>query len=286
LDLNEPAVELFRDHKIDLAEDKVEIGVCAQHNNGGLRANLWWESNLRHLFPVGEVCGTHGVRRPGGAALNAGQVGSLRAALYIAENYNQPPLDPDTFEKVTASQVDDCVAYCMRVCDGSEIPQLTTPASVIGDIQERMSRVAAHVRDPELVDEALDAARQLRQHIKEDLRVSSAKSLPVAFRAADLCLTHVMFLEAIRAYFKAGGRSRGSMIVLDPSGELPAQTLDEQWRFRSNEPDVPVDREILEIRLDDEERVVSQWVPVRPVPDADDWFEVMWRDYRAGNVVG
>ncbi len=32
-------------------------GICAQHNNGGLKANIWWESDLKHLFPVGEIEG-------------------------------------------------------------------------------------------------------------------------------------------------------------------------------------------------------------------------------------
>ncbi|MGM0680565.1 MAG: preprotein translocase subunit YajC, partial [Pseudomonadota bacterium] len=32
--------------------------------NGGLAGNIWWESeNIRHLFPVGEVNGSHGVYR-------------------------------------------------------------------------------------------------------------------------------------------------------------------------------------------------------------------------------
>ena len=285
LELNEPAVELFRAHKINLAQDWVEVAVCAQHNNGGLRANLWWESNLRHLFPVGEVCGTHGVRRPGGAALNSGQVGSLRAALYIAQNYTQPTLDLNTFKKVVAAQIGECVTFCARVCDGAEIQQSITPALAIGEIQERMSRVAAHVRDRDLVDEALTAARELWRRVQQDVRVSSAKSLPVAFRAADLCLTHLTYLEAIQAYLKAGGYSRGSVVVLDPTGELPATTGGDQWRFRLNEPDATVDKEILEIQLDEQERAVKQWVPVRPMPSSDEWFETVWRDYRAGNVI-
>ena len=74
--MNSPAVELYREHNIDLASEPLEIGVCAQHNNGGLKGNIWWESDLRHLFPVGEVNGSHGVYRPGGSALNSGQVGS------------------------------------------------------------------------------------------------------------------------------------------------------------------------------------------------------------------
>jgi hypothetical protein len=82
--MNPPAVDLYNSHGIDLAREPLEIAVCAQHNNGGFRGSVWWESNVRGLFPVGEVCGTHGVTRPGGSALNAGQVGSLRAAEFIA----------------------------------------------------------------------------------------------------------------------------------------------------------------------------------------------------------
>ena len=86
--MNPAAIELYREHGIDLNTDPLQIAVCAQHNNGGLAGNIWWEStNLKHFFPVGEVNGSHGVRRPGGAALNAGQLGGFRAAEYIANRY-------------------------------------------------------------------------------------------------------------------------------------------------------------------------------------------------------
>ncbi len=38
---------------------------------------------LPGCFAVGEVAGTHGVTRPGGAALNAGQVFAVRLARFI-----------------------------------------------------------------------------------------------------------------------------------------------------------------------------------------------------------
>ena len=53
--LNAPAIALFRDHGIDLEPEKLQIAVCAQHNNGGLKSTIWWESDIKHLFPVGEV---------------------------------------------------------------------------------------------------------------------------------------------------------------------------------------------------------------------------------------
>ncbi|MHC4917443.1 MAG: FAD-binding protein, partial [Planctomycetota bacterium] len=70
--MNPGAIELYSDHGIDITSEPLEIAVCAQHNNGGLAADHWWQSaNLPHLFPLGEVNGSHGVYRPGGSALNA-----------------------------------------------------------------------------------------------------------------------------------------------------------------------------------------------------------------------
>jgi hypothetical protein len=75
--MNQPAIQLYKDHGIDLHSEMLEIAVCAQHNNGGLLGNIWSESNVRHFFPVGETSGVFGVYRPGGSALNSTQVGSL-----------------------------------------------------------------------------------------------------------------------------------------------------------------------------------------------------------------
>ena len=97
--LNPGAISLYLDHNIDLSGEPLQIGVCAQHNNGGLSGDIWWEStNIAHLFPVGEVNGTHGVYRPGGTALNSGQVGAFRASQKIARAYGTSNLDRDKAE--------------------------------------------------------------------------------------------------------------------------------------------------------------------------------------------
>ena len=62
----------------------LEVAVCAQHNNGGLLTDAWWQTNIEGFFCAGEAAATHGIYRPGGSALNSGQVGSTRAAQYIA----------------------------------------------------------------------------------------------------------------------------------------------------------------------------------------------------------
>ncbi len=99
LKMNPLAYRLYLDNGIDLKNERLEIDVCAQHNNGGLAGNLWWESNLKHFFPVGEVNGTFGVYRPGGSALNSTQTGSTRAAQFIAARYGEEPLDIGSLAK-------------------------------------------------------------------------------------------------------------------------------------------------------------------------------------------
>jgi succinate dehydrogenase/fumarate reductase flavoprotein subunit len=103
--MNRPAIELYMSNGIDLRKEYLEIDVCAQHNNGGLIGNIWWESNIKHFFPVGEVNGTFGVYRPGGSALNSTQTGSLRAAQYIAANYIDQPLYIEEFMEIIKEQV-------------------------------------------------------------------------------------------------------------------------------------------------------------------------------------
>ena len=75
--MNELAIRYYQEHQVDLYCDKLDIAVCAQHNNGGVATNAYWETNIHGLFAVGKACGSHGVTRLGGTALNAGQVGQL-----------------------------------------------------------------------------------------------------------------------------------------------------------------------------------------------------------------
>lgn len=275
--MNPPAIEFFRSHGIDLRKDRLEIAVCAQHNNGGLCGNIWWESNIPHLFPIGEVNGSHGVRRPGGASLNAGQVGGLRAAMYIAARYAEPPLDPQAFIATTEHQLRECLGFARRVTAPSSHAPLPAEEA-IREIRERMSAHAAHVRCLAGVEEAVTAAWRLVRRLPEELAIPTLKELPAAFRAADLALTHAVYLEAIKEYLDRGGKSRGSAMVLTPSGGPPSALLGDEWRFACNDPNAWVDRRILEIALGDAGAVRKQWVDIRPIPEENEWFETVWRD--------
>ena len=42
--LNPLAVDFYKEHGVDLAHEMLEVAVCAQHNNGGLAVDGWWQT--------------------------------------------------------------------------------------------------------------------------------------------------------------------------------------------------------------------------------------------------
>jgi succinate dehydrogenase/fumarate reductase flavoprotein subunit len=276
--LNEPAVTLYRENGIDLAREPLEIAVCAQHCNGGLIGDRWWRSDLPGLYPVGEINGSHGVRRPGGASLNAGQVGALRAATWIAARGEgaRPEEDPPV------GAGDQIAAWLGRLerllAAGSEDHRAAR-----GELQRRMSRAGAHLRDPRLVAPALEAAWAQFRRLESGLHAASPAELPEALHTRDLCLTHAVYLEALAAYLEAGGRSRGSFLVRAADSPGPAGGV--PWPFEENPPDAFVDRHILELHYEDAGRVRKEWVPVRPIPEEKAWFETLWKAFRDDEVI-
>lgn len=280
--MNRPAIALYRRHGIDLSKEYLEIAVCAQHNNGGLKGNIWWESNIRHLFPVGEVNGTHGVYRPGGSALNSGQVGGIRAALFISRRYTQKPLSLNAFRRMAEAQVLERMDFVRRVQDGETGREVQ---DVIEEIRERMSACGACIRDPKRVRRELRNARRLWSEVKQGLRFSAKTDIPSGFRAQDLCLTHLFYLEAIAEYIARGGQSRGSYLVLNPEGEKPCPSVEDEWRFRLNQKGAFVEKKILEVWMDPRGRIRRKWVDIRPIPQEGAWFETVWNRFLRDEII-
>ncbi len=281
--MNQPAVDLYRNNGIDITREPLEIAVCAQHNNGGLKGDIWWESNLRHLFPVGEVNGTHGVYRPGGSALNSGQVGSLRAAQFIATQYAAPPQDEKAFIREARTQIEATLDFAESMLD----PELKNDSGLKRtrqQIQERMTAVGSHIRDPLALGQAATQAWDQYERMLSQIRISSSQKWNEAFKNLDLCLTHALYLYAMTAYVEKGGKSRGSYLVLDPVGEKPCEAMDDSWRFSLNPEGALVDKHICEIFLDPSGKPHHQWVPVRPIPQVSAWFENVWDAFSKGDI--
>jgi succinate dehydrogenase/fumarate reductase flavoprotein subunit len=282
--LNPQAIDLYRAHGIDLARDLLAIAGCAQHNNGGLRANVWWESNVQHLFPIGEVNGTHGVYRPGGAALNAGQVGALRAAMYIAARYRSAPPEIAHFMSGIRRQLDAVLEQAGKWLSAGTQPGQGTTMECRSEIQQRMSRHGAQIRTASEIGRAISEAWHSLEEIERRSSIEHRGELPGAFRTRELALTHAVYLEAIGEYVARGGKSRGSYLVRDPDGDQCCSTIGDDWRYFLADQEAFVSRHILELAVDAGRKLHKQWVPVRPLPVVDRWFENVWREYRDGAI--
>jgi succinate dehydrogenase/fumarate reductase flavoprotein subunit len=278
--MNRPAIELFLDHKIDLRKEPLEIAVCAQHNNGGLKGNIWWESDLKHLFPVGEVNGSHGVYRPGGSALNSGQVGSYRAALFISKYYNYKPINQKIFISKVTKQVEDKLLLASEIMK-SEIGHSSDQS--LKNIQHRMSFCGGIIRDKAKLDVAVKEAKEQLRFLIKKISASSVKGLGNSFRHIDLCLTHYLYLEAIKIYIDSGGRSRGSYLVTDKKGYHPEGIPETDWNYTECKYDREIENGIVEIRYRNK-KVENKVVKVRPIPDQELWFEKVWKKNLEDNL--
>ena len=280
--MNEPAYNFFKQHGVDLKSGHLEIGVCVQHNNGGLRGNIWWESNVKHLFPVGEVNGSHGVYRPGGAALNSGQVGALRAALFIAKRYSDSPYSIDDFAERAKTDIAKCYNFAV---DSLSRKNNNIVEKSLNEIRERMSHNAAIIRCEKSVDKAVGDAWKLYESLRDTISIAEAGSLPKAFKTMDLCLTHAVYLEAMQEYLRKGGKSRGSYIAAEDIIGMESICDYKGNGIDLNPENSYVDNNILEIGLNENLEIISEWVNIRPIPDDDSWFEEVWRQFRNDNIV-
>ena len=176
--LNKPAIDLYANNGIDLSQERLEIAVCAQHNNGGLAVNCWWETNVPHLFAVGEAAGTHGVYRPGGSALNAGQAGGARAATYIAKRYTNKPMADSDFIKLAENKT---VAIINRAKMFLENKEGHTPREIRNALGDRMSSFAAHIRHAADIRKVKEEAIIQLQRVARQTVISKPEDLVMAF---------------------------------------------------------------------------------------------------------
>lgn len=225
--MNPLAIELYRRYKVDIAAEPLEFAVNNQHMNGGIAVDTWGRTTLRGVYAVGEAAGTHGVTRPGGSALNAGQVFGTRVAEHIAADSSLRAADaalPDAEEAVT--RIRDLLSHD----DGRPIRDIRD------EVQARMSDHAGLICTPHDVSEALSAARALNAEIRETgITPGRVSEVGRAVQWQQMALVSEAVLSALDHYIGSDGGSRGARAICDPAGaavpEARAQALTD-YRFR------------------------------------------------------
>jgi len=286
LAMNPPAIKIYNDNGIDLHTEPLEIAVCAQHNNGGFAVNKWWESSIPRTFVIGEMAGTHGVKRPGGSALNAGQVGGLRAAEYIVNVYQGDA--PDYLK--CKEDIDRQLAHLVHSFSRYKTSAGPMPKQVIKLIQNRMTASAGHIR------ESRDARRALKEIIEiyrsmqhKGISAVGKKDIVWAIRAEHLTLAAIAYLKAIVELLEQDSGSRGSHLVVVTHGiEAHPDVINETTgRILNFKPENQALRNaILQIEYDEDlpHLFRCENVKLRPAPTDSKAFEPAWRDYREGKI--
>ncbi|WP_417525297.1 FAD-binding protein [Marinovum sp.] len=234
--MNPLAIELYRRYKVDIAAEPLEFAVNNQHMNGGIAVDTWGRTNVAGIYAVGEAAGTHGATRPGGSALNAGQVFGTRVGEHIAASGRAV---------APAEGADGDVAAAVAGIEAILQPEGGVPLQEVRqEVQARMSDQAGILCNPRDVRAALAEARALNARIRaQGIGYARGGEIGRALQWQQMALTSEAVLTALDHYISQGGGSRGARAICDPEGEaLPMSVKGplEEVRFR---PEREVDKE-------------------------------------------
>jgi len=253
--INPAAAAFYRDRGIDLEKEPLEIAVCAQHCNGGIKVDKWWKTSVKGLYAAGECAGAFGMYRPGGSALNETQVGSLRAAQHIAAHggrENAPAAD---------GLAADDLAEELAFIENARAGKMADFVKFANEARTRMDVVAGALRDPE-------GMRKLRADVENALSNmiggEGTHTVAEAVAARDDLFTMREALAAMLCQMKLKGEAGHG---------FTARETDE------NAPDAAE----FAVETHDGE---AQLVPLRPIPQGGGWFETVWKAYLDGSVFG
>lgn len=148
---------------------------------------------------------------------------------------------------------------------------------------QRMSHFGGPIRDRDGIGQAAKAVEDSLAAFSNNVKVGSPHGLSKAFRLRDVLICQQVYLRAVEAYIAAGGKSRGSALYSDPSGEKAHESLPDHLAFSINDG-----------ILSDKVQIITRsgnacsisWRDVRPIPNDDSFFENTWRAFREnGNTV-
>lgn len=267
--MNEPAIELYRSKGVDISKEYLEIALSAQHCNGGVAVNANWESRVCGLYAVGEVAGTHGITRPGGSALNAGQVGALRAAEAISDS--DRGIDQDRFEAIAQEKIDRAISLSSDAI---------SPIDLVGRLmtaRRKMSACAGAIRNTAEMSRYLADIKSAVWLIRNIKALPSVEEIYACYMLQDTLSVQAAALTAMIDFAKKNAFSRGSALYTDENGEAPMGLED---IFFYSLPEKESHKRVIQtVELRGVDFFCSRRF-VRKMPEEEDCFEKVWSEYR------
>jgi succinate dehydrogenase / fumarate reductase, flavoprotein subunit len=277
--MNPLSIELYKQYKVEIEKHPLLFAMNNQHMNGGLAVDIWGQTSLNGCYAVGEAAGTHGVTRPGGAALNSGQVFGTRCAEHIASRTSDKS---STSGAIVAIQ--EGVTHIQATLN--ETSPLK-PSSIKREVQARMSDSAGMICRADHIAPALSKAQQLMHAIRDQ---------GVAFNSTTFGVTHALqwrqnalaseaILAALHYYVSRGGGSRGARVICDIAGECVPNTSKgpmEEFRFRMEKAEDK--QEQIVVRWTGSEMKIATRKPRELLQKERPFFERNWPHYLTGAI--
>lgn len=285
--LNPDAIDLYLKNGINLWEEPIEIAVCNQHLNGGIQGDIWWETNIKNLFVIGEANGSHGVHRPGGAALNSGQVGGLRAAQRITHGYKSNSLPTLVeYEKILENYVFSIRKELELILSYKEYRK--HPDQILKEIRNRMAKYGSILRPLNGLSKELKMIETEISNLPSIIGIESHQDIILYFRIKDALKTQEFILKAILNYHKLNGKSRGSYLIirdeLNPSmNEQYIYPPKELKQFKFIKSDIDFKNKIQTIKASNG-AIEFKWEERRSIPKAIGSFETIWKRFKNNKV--
>ena len=235
--LNPKAIKLYQDNGIDLSLEPLEIGVCAQHNNGGLTVDEHYETTVKNLFAAGEAAGVFGVYRPGGSALNDTQVSGLFIAKYLSGKIKEISISIPEFDLPK-------IPLLSKI---SNLKQLRDNTSSM------MSECAGIVRNVEMIKELLPRLECLLADFSSKVKIADACETEDYFRFYQTLFSQIALCRTL--LFSAENFGSSGSAVYFENGML--------LQSKNNRAD--------NITITAKDKVYN--LPVAPVPEKEIVFE-------------
>ena len=256
--MNPLAIELYLNHGIDLKNEMLEIKVCVQNHNGGIKVDENWKSSIDGIYVAGEAAGTFGPYRPGGTALNSSQVGSMRAAeaiVYSTKEHRPETLDSKTKEKLNKIET--------LVKDGLHEKELS--ALILSkEYQKKMSSYSGFIREVEKLKKMEENLEDLINHYFEKVYVPEGYPIEILFTTYDQLITSLAVISSILtgAFFLG---SYGGALVKEEGEIVKTNSKIENKKI---------------ITERNGNKFKSYLKEVNSLPEEDLWFEKVWNEYR------
>ncbi|SLN53561.1 Fumarate reductase flavoprotein subunit [Pseudoruegeria aquimaris] len=275
--MNPLAIELYKRYKIDITRDPLEFAVNNQHMNGGIEVDIWGRTNVPGIYAVGEAAGTHGATRPGGSALNAGQVFGTRVAEHVAARGGAAP------GALAEGSAEEALGEVLRVLapEGGGLSW----KDIRAEVQARMSDKAGILCTAEEVSGALAEAKALNGAIRDrGIALSRPSEAARVLQWQQMALASEAVLAALDHYIAQGGGSRGARAICDPEGESLPQSVRgplADVRFRAEREEDKQSQLI--VRFEGGGMVISAR-PNRRHDGAKSFFERDWPAWLTGRI--